>query len=64
MKFAKPIVIELGDASDADVKALLEGGGVLADDVEEAMRLVRDHAAITKDTRTFVPVVAIYDPDE
>jgi hypothetical protein len=64
MRFAQSIVIDLGDASEADVKALLEGRGALADDVKEAMRLVRRHATATKDSRTFVPVVAIYEADD
>jgi hypothetical protein len=64
MNFVTPLVIELGEAAEADVEALLEGKGTLADDIEEVMRLIRQHASASKDARIFVPVVAIYDTDD
>ena len=60
MSYVLPIVIELGDVADADLEALTSGKGILSAEVEEVMRIVRERCAKGQDSRTLVPVVAVY----
>jgi hypothetical protein len=60
MTYVLPIVIELGDAVDADLDALMSGTGPLSDEVEEVMRIIRERCASSRDKRTLVPIVAVY----
>ena len=60
MSYVVPIVIELGDVADADLEALTGGTGVVSDDVEEVMRIVRERCAKSQEGRTLVPIVAVY----
>ena len=57
---APPIVIELGKISHGEVRKLREGQGQVAEDVEEAMRLLRQKAGPDRANRVFVPIVVLY----
>ena len=57
---APPIVIELGKISRAEVRKLDEGRGQVAEDVEEAMRLLWQRAGPDRADRVFVPIVVLY----
>ena len=60
MSYVVPIVIELGDVADTDLEALTGGTGVVSDEVEKVMRIVRERCAESGEKRTLVPVVAVY----
>jgi hypothetical protein len=60
MKVGLPIVVDLGRARDAHIGELRQGGGRLAEDVAEVMRLIRLNADPASRKKIFVPVVAIY----
>jgi hypothetical protein len=57
---APPIVVELGKISHGEVRKLREGQGQVAEDVEEAMRLLRQRAGPDRADRVFVPIVVLY----
>ena len=57
-----PIVVDLGEIREAQIRALRNGAGGLADEVEEVLRLVRRDADADGGSRVFVPIVAIYAP--
>jgi hypothetical protein len=57
---APPIVVELGKISHGEVRKLREGQGQVAEDVEEAMRLLRQKAGPDRANRVFVPIVVLY----
>jgi hypothetical protein len=57
---APPIVVELGSISHGEVRKLREGQGQVAEDVEEAMRLLRQKAGPDRADRVFVPIVVLY----
>jgi len=57
---APPIVLELGKISRDEVRKLREGQGQVAEDVEEAMRLLRQKAGPDRAGRVFVPIVVLY----
>ena len=57
---APPIVVELGEISHGEVRKLREGQGQVAEDVEEAMRLLRQKAGPDRASRVFVPIVVLY----
>jgi hypothetical protein len=60
MAIAPPIVIDLGNVQDADVKELLDGTGRrLLEEVEQVMQTVRQRTA-GADTGFLVPIVAVY----
>jgi len=60
MAIAPPIVIDLGNVEDADVKELLDGTGRrLLEEIEQVMQLVRQRTA-DADTGLLVPIVAVY----
>jgi hypothetical protein len=57
---APPIVVELGKISHGEVRKLREGLGQVAEDVQEAMRLLRQKAGPDRADRVFVPIVVLY----
>ena len=57
---APPIVVELGKISHGEVRKLREGQGQVAEDVQEAMRLLRQKAGPDRADRVFVPIVVLY----
>jgi hypothetical protein len=60
MAIAPPIVIDLGNVQDADVKELLDGTGRrLQEEVEQVIQLVQQRTA-GADTGLLVPIVAVY----
>lgn len=60
MSAARPIVIALGRATDAQIAELRQAGGVLAEDVEEVMRQVRGAVGADGGNKIFLPIVATY----
>jgi hypothetical protein len=60
MSVARPIVIVLGRCTDAQIAELRAEGGVLAEDVEEAMRQVRGAVGADGGNKIFLPIVATY----
>ena len=60
MSVARPIVIALGRATDAQIAELRQAGGVLAEDVEEVMRQVRGAVGADGGNKIFLPIVATY----
>jgi len=64
MIIARPIVIELGEAGDAQLNELLRGSGKLLEEIQEAMRLVRRGTAHEGRARTLLPIVAVYTSTE
>jgi hypothetical protein len=60
MAIAPPIVIDLGNVQDADVKELLDGTGRrLQEEVEQVIQLVQQRTA-GADAGLLVPIVAVY----
>jgi hypothetical protein len=59
MSVERPIVIDLGRCTDAQIAELRQAGGVLAEDVEEVMRKVRA-AGADGGNKIFLPIVVTY----
>ena len=57
-----PIVIDLGKTREEHIRALRDGSGKLAEEIEEVLRLVRRDTDADGGRRVFVPIVAIYAP--
>jgi hypothetical protein len=60
MSVVRPIVVDLGRPSDVQIEELRQGSGLLVEDIEEVMRLVRGAAGADGGNKIFLPIVAVY----
>jgi hypothetical protein len=60
MTIASPIIIDLGNAQESHINELLDGGGELLEEVNQAMQLVHKRTAQENGTRILVAIVAVY----
>jgi hypothetical protein len=60
MSIDRPIVVDLGRSTDGQIADLRQGGGMLAEDVEEVMRQIGHAAGADAGSKIFLPIVAIY----
>jgi hypothetical protein len=59
-----PIVVSLGTARDRHLVEFRGGGGRIADEVEEVMRVVRQTMPPEQRERILLPVVVVYADEE
>jgi hypothetical protein len=60
MTITAPLVIDVGRMQEDAIEELRRGGGQIAEDVEEVMRLLHASGNPQFGNRSFLPVVVVY----
>lgn len=59
MMIGFPIVVDLGEAEEEEIRQLLRGGGRLAEEFDEVMLRLRQRLLEQNDAAVLVPIVAL-----